>query len=254
MRGRGSLLRGRALVLPLLLLSGMSGCDRGDEEPAAEREAAVEAPDEPYVAPDVPESEGFEAVLPEEELGSIEAEDVVRASAWTTAQMDRGDRGDVPISEGAEDVPTGEEPAGRTSGDTAASAPPANAVLDDIGIAEGNNFDRVVFEFSHEGELPPYHLSFVDTPLTECGSGQTVTPGGEAFLFVQLLGTRAHEETGESTIVRDVRAPGLPNLKEIHLLCDFEGVVEWVLAVAQDRPFRVIEAHSPRRLVVDIQH
>lgn len=184
--------------------------------------------------------------LTDADLGSLRAENVARVLPWRTQRLDRGER------PGGTEISTPSAPA--RPDPEALPPPPANAILTGVEIEEVGDFDRVIFTFANDGELPPYHLSFVDAPPIECGSGREVQPGGEGWLFVQLLGTQAHDEVGESTIPRENRAPGLPNLKELRLTCDFEATVEWVIATAEARPYRVIEARNPARLVVDVQH
>jgi hypothetical protein len=223
-------------LLPLLFVA--AACE-GVIPGGTRDEVAEEA--QPPVDPAVPGEPV--AALSAEALGSLQAAEVVRATPWTSGRLDRG--------EGA----TG----GRVADPAAPAEPdpdagPRIAELHDVRVEAGEGYDRVIFAFPEEPRLPPFHLSFVEAPIIECGSGREVRPGGEGWLFVQFLDSRAHDETGESTIVRDVRAPGLPNLKEVRLTCDFEAAVEWVLGVADPGSYRVLEARDPTRLVVDVRH
>jgi hypothetical protein len=43
-------------------------------------------------------------------------------------------------------------------------------------------------------------------------------------------------------------------LKELKLICDFEGQVEWLLGLAARNGYRVLELTEPPRLVVDVRH
>ena len=56
------------------------------------------------------------------------------------------------------------------------------------------------------------------------------------------------------TLVERERALGLPAVREMKLVCDFEGQVEWLLGVAAAGPYRVLDSTGPARLLVDVRH
>lgn len=122
-----------------------------------------------------------------------------------------------------------------------------------LRLARQDFFDRIVWEFAGPA-LPGYHIEYVDRPVRQCGSGEVVPMAGDGWLQVRFQPAQAHDDAGRPTIADRERAPGLPNLKEIKLLCDFEADVEWILGVASPNRYRVMELTSPTRLVVDIQH
>jgi len=76
---------------------------------------------------------------------------------------------------------------------------------------------------------------------------------GAHHLVVRFEPARAHDEHGNPAPVERDRALGLPAVKEMKLVCDFEAQVEWVLGVAAVSPFRVSELTGPARVVVDIR-
>ena len=53
------------------------------------------------------------------------------------------------------------------------------------------SFDRVVFEFTG-GAVPGYHIEYVDRPVRQCGSGDTVKVAGDGWLSVRLTALGAH--------------------------------------------------------------
>lgn len=127
------------------------------------------------------------------------------------------------------------------------------ATLRAVRTAFHDGYDRVVFEF--EGErLPGYHIEYIDRPVRQCASGEVVPLAGDAWLRVRMEPAQAHTEAGEPTIAERALTPGLPNLKELKLTCDFEAQVEWVLGLASPNPYRVLELSGPPRLVVDVRH
>jgi hypothetical protein len=79
---------------------------------------------------------------------------------------------------------------------------------------------------------------------------------GDAWLRVRLEPANAHTEAGQSTIETPqvIRRLGLPVIKELVSVCDFEAQVEWVLGVSRPNHYRVLELRSPARLVVDVKH
>src|SRR2546425_6523512 len=77
---------------------------------------------------------------------------------------------------------------------------------------------------------------------------------GGGRLIVRFEPAQAHDEHGNLTPAERHRAPGLPAVRELTLVCDFEGQVEWVLDVAAPSEYRVSELTGPARLVVDVRH
>ncbi|MBN8229709.1 hypothetical protein JYK02_19545 [Corallococcus macrosporus] len=149
--------------------------------------------------------------------------DVAAEAAWTTAAVER---------------PRGEPP---------------SITLRSVRTGTHPDYDRTVFEF--EGpRLPGYHLGYVKTPVQRCGSGDDVTPPGQAALEVRFTLARAHDDQGQATVAQRTLKPALPSVLELERLCDFEGEVTWVLGTARRAPFRVLELTNPTRLVLDVQH
>ena len=129
-------------------------------------------------------------------------------------------------------------------------APPT---LVDVRTARHEGFDRVVFRFDG-ARTPGVHVEYIDQPVRQCGSGNPVQIAGDAWLEIRLEPSNAHTQQGQPTVTDRERMPGLPNLKELELTCDFEAQVAWVLGLASPNEYRVLELENPARLVVDVQH
>ena len=125
--------------------------------------------------------------------------------------------------------------------------------LESVRTARNDGFDRVVFEFE-SGRVPGYRIEYVDMPVRQCGSGQVVPLRGDAWLRVRLEPSQAHDDRGRPTVQDRSRTADLPVLRELRLICDYEGQVEWVLGMAAPNAFRVVELNAPARLVVDVRH
>jgi hypothetical protein len=116
---------------------------------------------------------------------------------------------------------------------------------------------RVVFEF--ENAVPPYRVEYRDPPFANCGSGARVDTsawGATAFLVFHAteasgadLGGAGFRQTYKGP--KDI-AVSSPILRRIHETCDFESVLEWVIALDARHPFKVSSAGSPPRVVIDI--
>ncbi len=98
----------------------------------------------------------------------------------------------------------------------------------------------------------PQDTTFAGT----CGSGDPVTVAGAAKVVVRFEPAQAHDERGNPTLAERERALGLPAVREMKLVCDFEGQVEWVLGVVAAGPYRVLDSPGGGRgrVVVDIRH
>jgi hypothetical protein len=135
----------------------------------------------------------------------------------------------------------------------ALAAAPAGAqstpILVAVRAGSHTGYDRVVFEF--EGAVPEHRIGYVDQ-LVEDGTGNPVEVAGAADLEVVFEGANAHEENGSPTVSPRHFSPGLPAVKEVTQLGDFEAVVSYGIGVDQRRPIEVSTLSSPSRLVIDI--
>ncbi|MGH7699275.1 MAG: AMIN-like domain-containing (lipo)protein [Gemmatimonadales bacterium] len=124
-------------------------------------------------------------------------------------------------------------------------------LLRGVSVDSMATYDRIVFEFADT--VPGYHVEYATRPVVRCGSGDPVTVAGTARLVVRLQPARAHDDRGNSSVERRAWSPGLPAVKEMTLICDFEGQVEWVLGVGATRPYRVTETDEPPRVILDVR-
>ena len=113
----------------------------------------------------------------------------------------------------------------------------------------GAGYDRVVFEFAGDS-VPGYRVEYTTKPVQRCGSGDPVTVAGTGRLVVRFEPAEAHDLTPAERH----RAPALPAVRELTLVCDFEGQVEWVLGIATPAAYRISELAGPARLVLDVSH
>lgn len=125
--------------------------------------------------------------------------------------------------------------------------------LQSVSTTTCEGFDRVVFEFNTPA-TPGHHVSYIDKPIRQCGSGNTVQVAGDAWLEVRMIPAQAHTDAGQATIAQTNRTVNLPNLRQLVQTCDFEGHVTWVLGVGSPKRFRVVELTNPSRIVVDVKH
>ena len=129
------------------------------------------------------------------------------------------------------------------------------ALLSSVRTGTHPDYERFVIELSDQGAgFPSYHVSYIDKPLIECGSGEQVFPVGDAWLEIRMEPLDAHTQEGQPTVSHRPRdLPGLANLLRMYMTCDFEAVSTIVLAVRTPNRFRVLTLEGPRRIVVDIQ-
>ena len=132
-------------------------------------------------------------------------------------------------------------------------AAPAGAqsapTLTDVRAGSHPGFDRVVFEF--RGGLPEHRISYVNQ-LVEDGSGNPVSVAGAADLQVVFHGANAHNENGSPSVGPRRFSPGLPAVKEIAQVGDFEAVVTYGIGLDRRRPITVSTLSGPSRLVIDV--
>ena len=124
-----------------------------------------------------------------------------------------------------------------------------------IRTAHNPGFDRVVFEFGPSSVgpygLPPWSVavanSFVGT------SGRQVPVDGNAFLAVRYSNASTVDPaTGMQTFTQTDIHPGLPLVRNVKLVEDFERVMIWGIGLERLACAKVTELAGPVRLVVDL--
>jgi putative hemolysin len=131
------------------------------------------------------------------------------------------------------------------------------ALLNDVGAAT-TTCPRVVFAFEN---IPPvsYVVEYRNPPFSNCGSGARVDTSGwgsSAYVVfhsnqasgVDLTGPTFRQTYKKS---KDI-AVASPVLRRVYETCDFEGTLEWVIALDARHSFKVSKLTGPPRLVVDI--
>lgn len=118
-----------------------------------------------------------------------------------------------------------------------------------VRSAHHPGFDRITFEF--RGPRPSHRIGYV-SQLVQDGSGKPVNLAGGAAINVVFQGANAHDSAGHATVSPLHFRPGLPSLKEVALIGDFEGVVTYGLGVDHEVSFKVLELSNPSRIAIDI--
>jgi len=129
------------------------------------------------------------------------------------------------------------------------------ALLERVAVGRHEGYDRVVFQFTNA--LPGYKVEYVQPPLIEDGSGDTVDVAGNAFVVVRMEPASGFDlNTGEGELVYKgpKRLPGTGVVKEVARTGDFEAVLSWAIGLEAKVPFRVTTAASPSRLIVDFKN
>jgi hypothetical protein len=117
--------------------------------------------------------------------------------------------------------------------------------------ARNEGFDRVTLQFDGP-RVPTYRVEYAKQGVQQCGSGERVAMDGRAALLIHVS-SRAHDDAGHVTVAARDQKPGLPVIRQVSMVCDFEGVVEVAVGLAAPNKYRVVELGNPARLVVDVQ-
>jgi hypothetical protein len=134
------------------------------------------------------------------------------------------------------------------------SVPPTGpGLLKAVRAAHQTGADRVVFEF--EDDLPGYAVRYVQRPVTEDGSGNTVDVAGDNVIEVRMERASGADLTGEE--FRQVYTgptridPNTPVVTELVRTGDFEAVLTWVIGVRGKPGFNVTTV-TGNRLVIEV--
>ena len=112
------------------------------------------------------------------------------------------------------------------------------------------SFDRFVIRTRFG--TAAYAVRYVKRIVSD-GSGETVKLKGRKRLRVVMRDTRAHTESG-APLIPNVRTPLCPNLRQVKVAGDFEGVVTFGIGLKRRTGFRVFRLTSPARVVIDVRH
>jgi len=135
----------------------------------------------------------------------------------------------------------------------------AQAQITAIRAAHQPGMDRVVFEFGPSSVpssvgpygLPPWSISVTTAFIGT--SGKQVPVDGNAFQAVRFRNASTVDPaTGQQTFTQTDIRPGLPLVREIKLIDDFERVMTWGIGLERLACATVTELANPARLVVDL--
>jgi hypothetical protein len=130
----------------------------------------------------------------------------------------------------------------------------ARATLRSVEVAGGPTFDRTTFEFGTDTDFPGYHIVWDDSASARCAEERRADLGGRRTLLIRLQPAWTQDSEGKGTITQTSRRPALPSVATARQLCDEGDRIVWALGAADSTVFRVVELHTPPRLVVDVAH
>jgi hypothetical protein len=108
-----------------------------------------------------------------------------------------------------------------------------------------------VFEFDG-AEIPFWRFEYV----REIGLGETddqfLTLEGDAMVEVTLKGTASDDYRPGTQTIPDKLTPALPQVRQLGLAEDWEGVVRIGIGLDHRAGFRVLELTGPVRVVFDV--
>jgi hypothetical protein len=126
-----------------------------------------------------------------------------------------------------------------------------SAKLTTVRAAHHPGYDRVVFEFDG-AEIPFWRFGYV----REIGLGETddqfLTLEGDAMVEVTLKGTASDDYRPGTQTIPDKLTPALPQVRQLGLAEDWEGVIRIGIGLDHRAGFRVLELTGPVRVVFDV--
>jgi hypothetical protein len=126
-----------------------------------------------------------------------------------------------------------------------------SAKLTTVRAAHHPGYDRVVFQFDG-AQVPGWRIGYV----RRVGLGETddqfLTLKGAALLEVTLKGTASDDYRPGTQTIPDKLTPALPQVRQLGLAEDWEGVVRIGIGLDHRAGFRVLELTGPVRVVFDV--
>jgi hypothetical protein len=126
-----------------------------------------------------------------------------------------------------------------------------SAKLAAVRAAAHPGFDRVVFQF--EGtRVPGFRIEYVGEITLGESDDEFLTLEGGALVQATFQGTASDDHRPGTQTVPDRLTPGLPQVRQIGLAEDWEGLVRLGVGLDHRAGFRVLELRDPVRVVVDV--
>lgn len=143
--------------------------------------------------------------------------------------------------------PTG--PAFRTAAVAGTHTGRPTARLVGIQTSQQEGYDRI--EFTFDRAAPSWRVGYASA--IRDGAGRRVPLQGRALLAVAFQPAQAHQQGGTSSFGPLSRTPGYDSLRQVRLASDIEGGVRFGLGLDTRVGFRVLEATTPTRIIVDVR-
>jgi hypothetical protein len=123
--------------------------------------------------------------------------------------------------------------------------------LTDIRFAGHDGYDRLVFEFDRG--LPTLEMKQGRLPFTTDPAGQPLEVDGTAFLQLTFHGASRGGSDGPVTYEGPTDFdPQLPELWQVRMAGDFEGVMTFIVGLVDPPCFEVLSLQQPSRYVIDV--
>jgi hypothetical protein len=126
-----------------------------------------------------------------------------------------------------------------------------SAKLATVRAAHHPGYDRVVFEFDG-AKVPGWRVGYVRRVALGETDDQFLTLEGDALIEVTLKGTASDDYRPGTQTIPDKLTPALPQVRQLGLAEDWEGVVRIGIGLDHRAGFRVLELTDPVRVVVDV--
>jgi hypothetical protein len=126
-----------------------------------------------------------------------------------------------------------------------------SAKLTTVRAAHHPGYDRVVFEFDG-AEVPGWRIGYVREIALGETDDQFLTLEGDALVEVTLKGKASDDYRPGTQTIPDKLTPALPQVRQLGLAEDWEGVVRVGIGLDHRAGFRVLELHDPVRVVFDV--
>ena len=126
-----------------------------------------------------------------------------------------------------------------------------SAKLAAVRAASHAGYDRVVFQF--EGaKVPAYRIGYVREIFLGESDDELLTLEGDARIEATFQGTASDDYRPGTQTMPDTLTPALPQVRQLGLAEDWEGVVRIGVGLDHRAGFRVLELTGPVRVVVDV--
>jgi hypothetical protein len=143
--------------------------------------------------------------------------------------------------------------ADKTSGDLATLSPLVGNNITATAKSCGEQVTIFVETGTDPSQAPGWAVGYVDDPVTDAITGESVDLAGEATLLFQMSSAMPNADGEGYSGPTDIVPVDVAHILELRQVANADGMTSWAIGLDAQYPFTAFIPDGPARLVIDIE-